>query len=49
MTAETFAQEVADFFTEKGYPFMGIEIKLGGTFPLVLLWDDDAQVTRVMA
>lgn len=49
MTPEAFAQHVADFFTSKGYPFMGIEIKLGGAFPLVLLWDDDVLVTRVIA
>lgn len=49
MTSEAFAQHVGDFFEEKGYPFMGIEIKFGGTFPLVMLWDDNAQVTRVIA
>lgn len=44
-----FALQVAEFFKAKGYPFYGVEVKLGQPFPLVLLWDDAAQVTRVIA
>jgi hypothetical protein len=44
-----FALQVADFFKAKGDPFYGVEVKPGQPFPLVLLWDDAAQVTRVIA
>lgn len=49
ITNETFAEHVADFFKAKGDPFYGVEVRQGQPFPLVLLWDDAAQVTRVIA
>jgi len=49
ITNEAFAEQVAAFFRQKGDPFYGVEVRHGEPFPLVLLWDDAAQVTRVIA
>jgi len=49
MTDGEFAQAVADFFRRKDYPFLGVEVKTDGPFPLVMLWDDDVLMTRIMA
>jgi hypothetical protein len=47
--SEAFAQSVADFFRAKDWPIYGVEVRLDGKFPLVMLWDADVQVTRVIA
>ena len=49
MSAEDFARAVADFFRRKDYPFLGVEVKLDGAFPLVMMWDDDVLISRIMA
>lgn len=49
MTSEAFAQAVADFFRAKDYPFLGIEVKLDGTFPMVMMWDNDVLMSRMIA
>ncbi|MBA3867766.1 MAG: hypothetical protein H0X30_01280 [Anaerolineae bacterium] len=40
---------MADFFRAKDYPILGVEVQFGGAFPLVMLWDDDAQISRFIA
>lgn len=49
IAVEVFALEVADFFRRKDYPFLGVEVKPGAPFPLVTLWDDNAEASRVIA
>lgn len=44
-----FAAEVADFFRRKGDPFYGVDLRLSPPFPLVLLWDNNALMTQVIA
>ncbi|MEP6756153.1 MAG: hypothetical protein ABJA67_11685, partial [Chthonomonadales bacterium] len=48
-SADLSAISLKFWLTEAGYPFLGVEVKLGKPFPLVLLWDDDAQMSRIIA
>lgn len=52
MNAAQLADLIARHFAALGYPFPAApEVRLAPpeVFPLVVLWDDDAQITRVIA
>lgn len=50
MTAEEIARKLADTFREAGYPYCGEpEVQLDGDYPLVIIWDNEALSTLVIA
>ncbi len=49
MTAEAFAEELATFFAVRNALFLGVELRLGGAFPVVFMWDVDSAMARVIA
>lgn len=44
-TAERLLQEITDF----GYPLLGAELIPDGAFPIIELWDDSIETTRIIA
>jgi len=47
--AEAFAERLAEFFAVRDSLFLGVELRLGGAFPIVFIWDVDSAMARVIA
>jgi len=46
---EAFAERLAEFFAVRDSLFLGVELRLGGAFPIVFMWDVDSAMARVIA
>lgn len=52
MNAAELAELIAEYFEATGYPFLGkpeVRSAPPEVYPLVVIWDDSAEITRVIA